>query len=120
MNLQKLFPLQAMSENLPNDAQQTKRAVVQFASNVGLDQPARMRRLIRAFVAHLRNQWTLQYTSMNRECSDQTARLPTLIWAFAVRLWQKIGILPRCASNVLSPLNVLILFRSIAYTVRSK
>ena len=35
------------------DAQNTKRDLMQFADNVGLDQPAHLRRLIRAFIAHL-------------------------------------------------------------------
>ena len=34
---------------------------MEFADNVGPDQPARMRRLIRAFVARLQNQWILKH-----------------------------------------------------------
>ena len=37
------------------DAQRTKGALMQFADNAGPDQPAQMRRLIRAFVVRLQN-----------------------------------------------------------------
>ena len=44
---------------LSYDSQRTKRALMQFAGNAGPDQPAHSRRLIRAFVARLQNQWIL-------------------------------------------------------------
>ena len=57
---------------------------MQFANNTGLDQPAHLCRLIRAFVALLQNHWILEFMSMNRDCPDQTAQMHTLIWTFAV------------------------------------
>ena len=69
------------------DSQRTKRAIMPFAGNAGPDQPARTRRLIRAFVVRLQNQYI--YTSPNRECPDQTARMRTVIWTFAVGIWHK-------------------------------
>ena len=56
-------------------AQHTKRALMQFADNAGPDQPAHSRRLIRPFVTHL-----LEY-------SNQTARIRTLMWTFAILVW---------------------------------
>ena len=44
---------------LQYDVQCTKIALLQFADNVGPDQPAQMRRLIWAFIAHFWNQWIL-------------------------------------------------------------
>ena len=41
------------------DAQRIKSALVQFAGNAGPDQRAHSHRLIRAFVAHILNQWIL-------------------------------------------------------------
>ena len=56
---------------------------------VGNECPDHSRRLIRAFVAHLQNQWILYFKSMNRECLDQTAQMCMLIWTFAARIWHK-------------------------------
>ena len=44
---------------IPVDAQCMKRALINFADNAGPDQPAHMRRLIKAFIARLQNQWIL-------------------------------------------------------------
>ena len=41
----------------PNIQDKFKRALIQFADSEGPDQPARMRRLIWAFVVRLQNQW---------------------------------------------------------------
>ena len=58
----------------PKWRQRKKMARMQFADNEGPDQPAHLRRLIRAFVSRR---------------LDQTARMRTLIWAFAVGIWHK-------------------------------
>ena len=59
-----------------------KRVLVQFTDNAGPDQPALKRRLIRAFIVRLQNQWMLLYMLTNRESSDQTARMRMLIWTY--------------------------------------
>ena len=44
------------------------------------------RRLIWTFIVCLQNQWILLYMSTNKEYPDQTARVRTLNWTFAVRI----------------------------------
>ena len=58
---------------------------MQSADNAGPDQPAHKRRLIRAFVVRLQNQWILYYMSTNRERSNLTVRMRMLIWTYVVR-----------------------------------
>ena len=55
------FPTTCFPEK-KNNKKKDKRAIIQFMDNAGPDQPAQAdhvhsRRLIRAFVAHLQNQW---------------------------------------------------------------
>ena len=64
-----------------------------FADNSGPDQPARMRRMIRAYVVRLQNQWILSYLSTKRQCQDQTAWMHMFVWTIAVRIWHK-GLFP--------------------------
>ena len=66
-----------------DDAQRIKRALIKLAGNAGLDQPAHSRRLIRAIVARLQNQWILHMWTIG-ECPDQTARMRMLIRTFTV------------------------------------
>ena len=68
------------------DSQRTKRAIMPFAGNAGPDQPARSGHSLSAYRINI-------YTSPNRECPDQTARMRTVIWTFAVGIWHK-GYLP--------------------------
>ena len=45
---------------------QKKWELMKFADNAGQDQPAHLRRLIRAFVARIQNQWILLYMSTHK------------------------------------------------------
>ena len=60
-----------------------------LADNTGSDQPAHKRRLIRASIVCLQNQWILLYMSPNGECSDQTACMHMLICTYAVSKFYK-------------------------------
>ena len=66
-----------------------------FADNAGPDQPAHLHRLIRVSIARLQNLFILQYKSTNREYPDQTARMGTHIWTFAVCIYMALGPLSR-------------------------
>ena len=54
-----------------------KKALMQFADNAGPDQPALMRRLIRAFVARLQNQMCsiCRQRLLRSNCKDKHAHL---------------------------------------------
>ena len=56
------------------DVQCTKRALMQFANNIGPDQPVYLHRLTRTFVISLQNQWILYciYIVVSIECSEKT------------------------------------------------
>ena len=70
------------------DVQCTKR-IMQFADNIGPDQSAHMRRLIRTYVVCLQNQWILKYMLTNRNYLYQTAPMFMLIWTVSARTWHK-------------------------------
>ena len=74
---------------------------MQLADNTGPDQPAHSRRLIRAFVVRVQNQWILYYLSTNSEWLDQTARMRMRTCTFTVCIWHK-GLFPTYVSYVKS------------------
>ena len=77
-----LLTWQFSSFSLFFDTQFTKRALMQFAENAGLDQPAHLGRLIWAFIVRLQNQWILYV-------DEQTAQLCMLIWNIPVCISHK-------------------------------
>ena len=86
-----------MFHNKTYNEQHMKKSLMQFADNVGPDQPAHKRRLIRTFIVRLQNSMnTVVY--VDEECSDKTAQMRILIWIYIVRKFYK-GLFVRCASH---------------------
>ena len=59
------------------------------ATRADSDHPAHMQSIIRTFSLHSYILWYLMLLLEDSESPDQTARMRSLIWAFAVHIWSK-------------------------------
>ena len=61
---------------------------------ISTDQPVHSRYLISAFIVRLHIQQHPSFGFANSEGPDQTARMRSLIWAFAVHICEKVQLCP--------------------------